>query len=206
MQLTDEVWTSDNTDAYDRLLIQNGFTYAYSPGVMMAWVTESPTWVNQRSLTLEYRFLSSMQGSLGIGANLNKWTPDDFSTAKRMLEQYKAIRETVQRGSLYRLITPEHNSEQSVTESVSRDGSQAVVFAFLHSSHELYPFPRLYLRGLDAGATYKLRALDGKIDASTPAEASGAYWIEHGVDVMLRGDFQAAAFLLDRSSGAVTRR
>ncbi len=29
--LTDEVWTSDNTDAYDRLLIQNGFTYAYTP-------------------------------------------------------------------------------------------------------------------------------------------------------------------------------
>ncbi len=31
MHLTDEVWTSDNTDAFDRLLIQNGFTYAYTP-------------------------------------------------------------------------------------------------------------------------------------------------------------------------------
>ena len=47
--------------------------YAYTPAVMMAWVTDSPTWVNQRTLSLEYRFLSSMQGSLGIGANLNKW-------------------------------------------------------------------------------------------------------------------------------------
>ena len=26
MHLTDEVWPSDNTDAFDRLLIQNGFT------------------------------------------------------------------------------------------------------------------------------------------------------------------------------------
>jgi alpha-galactosidase len=198
MQLTDEFWTSDNTDAYDRLLIQNGFTYAYSPGVMMAWVTDSPTWVNNRTLSLQYRFLSSMQGSLGIGANLNKWAPEDFATATKMVAEYKSIRETVQRGSLYRLITPEHNSEQSVTESVSRDRAQAVVFAFLHSSRELYPFPRLYLRGLDAQATYRITAVDGKLAPDTPMSASGAYWMEHGVDVMLRGDFQAAEVKLER--------
>jgi len=199
MHLTDEVWPSDNTDAYDRLLIQNGFTYAYTPGVMMAWVTDSPTWVNQRTLSLEYRFLSSMQGSLGIGANLNKWAPEDFATAKKMVTQYKAIREAVQRGSLYRLITPENNSEQSVTESVSRDGKQAVTFAFLHSSRELYPFPRIYLRGLDADATYRISTLDGKLAANTLVSASGAYWMQHGVDVELRGDFQAAAFTLERT-------
>ncbi len=202
LQFTDEVWPSDNTDAFDRLLIQNGFTYAYTPGVMMAWVTDSPTWVNQRTLSLEYRFLSSMQGSLGIGANLNKWTPEDFATAKKMVAQYKTIRETIQRGSLYRLITPEHNSEQSVTESVARDGHQAAVFAFLHSSTELYPFPRLYLRGLDVNVRYSITAIDGKLAKDTPAEASGAYWMEHGVDVELRGDFQAAAFTLERTAAS----
>jgi alpha-galactosidase len=198
LQYTDEVWPSDNTDAYDRLLIQNGFTYAYSPGIMMAWVTDSPTWVNNRTLSLEYRFLSSMQGSLGIGANLNKWTPEDFATAKKMVAQYKSIRETFQRGSLYRLITPEDNSEQSVTESVSRDGKQAVAFAFLHSSRELYPYPRIYLRGLDAKANYRITALDGKLAKDTPTSESGAYWMNHGVDVELRGDFQAAAFTLEQ--------
>jgi alpha-galactosidase len=205
MHLTDEVWPSDNTDAYDRLLIQNGFTYAYTPGVMMAWVTDSPTWVNQRALSLEYRFLSSMQGSLGIGANLNKWTPDDFATAKKMISQYKTVRETVQRGSLYRLITPEHDSEQSVTESVSRNGEQVVLFAFLHSSRELYPFPRLYLKGLDANAVYRVHAMDGKFAADTPTEESGAYWMDHGVDADLRGDFQAAAFTLERVGAGSTQ-
>ena len=200
MKLTDEVWPSDNTDAFDRLLIQNGFTYAYTPAVMMAWVTDSPTWVNDRTLSLEYRFLSSMQGSLGIGANLNKWTPEDFAQAKTMVAQYKTVRETVQRGSLFRLISPEHGSEQSVTESVSRDRAQAVVFAFLHSSRENYPFPRVYLKGLDAEASYQLSAIDGKVAADTPSVASGAYWMSHGVDVLLRGDFQAAALTLERHS------
>jgi alpha-galactosidase len=200
MQYTDEVWPSDNTDAYDRLQIQNGFSYPYTPGVMMAWVTESPTWVNNRTLSLEYRFLSSMQGSLGIGANLNKWTPEDLAKATQMVAQYKSIRETVQRGELYRLITPENNSEQSVTETVSRDGKQAVTFAFLHSSTEYSSFPRILLRGLDENAMYSAHAFAGKLAGDTPTQASGAYWMHHGLDLDLRGDFQAAAFTLTRSN------
>jgi alpha-galactosidase len=198
MHLTDEIWPSDNTDAYDRLVIQNGFTYAYTPGVMMAWVTDSPTWVNHRTLSLEYRFLSAMQGSLGIGANLNQWTPQDLVTATKMIAQYKSIRETIQRGLLYRVIRPEHNSEQSVTEYVSRDGKQTAVFAFLHSSSEGYPFPRIYLRGLDPNAMYQVTAIDARLADGTPANASGAYWMQVGIDVNMRGDFQAAAFTLER--------
>jgi alpha-galactosidase len=196
MRYADQVWPSDNTDAFDRLLIQDGFTYAYAPGVMMAWVTDSPTWVNQRTLSLEYRFLSSMQGSLGIGANLNNWKPEDFSTAKKMVKQYKQIREIVQRGLLYRLISPQQGSEHSVTESVSNDQDSAVIFAFLHSSQMLYPFPRIYFRGLKPDTMYRIAALDGKLSANTPEVASGSFWMQHGVDVELRGDFQAAAFTL----------
>ncbi|SEG72533.1 alpha-galactosidase [Bryocella elongata] len=198
MHLTDEVWPSDNTDAYDRLSIQNGFTYAYAPGVMMAWVTDSPSWANQRSLSLEYRFLSSMQGSLGIGSNLNKWSSEDFATAKKMIGQYKTVRETVQRGELYRLITPEHGSEQSVTESVARDGHEAVVFAFLHSSNELYPYPRVHLEGLDRNANYRIEVLDGRVSGETPSRASGAYWMDRGIDLDLQGDFRAMAFRVER--------
>ena len=72
LRYTDEVWPSDNTDPFDRLSMQDGFTYAYTPQIMMAWVTDSPHWLdNKRATSLVYRMLSSMQGSLGIGANLN---------------------------------------------------------------------------------------------------------------------------------------
>jgi alpha-galactosidase len=198
MRYTDEVWPSDNTDPFDRLSIQDGFTYAYAPGVMMAWVTDSPNWMNNRSTSLEYRFLSSMQGSLGIGANLNKWTPADFATAKTMVAEYKEMRATVQDGSLYRLISPFNGSEYSATESVSRDGRQAVVFAFLHSSQEGQPYPRLFLRGLDPDAVYSIHTHAGDLDDAAPQRASGDYWMHHGVGVSLRGDFQAAFFTLER--------
>jgi alpha-galactosidase len=38
--------------------------------------------------------------------------------------------------------------------------------------------------------------LDGKLSVNTPEVASGSFWMQHGVDVELRGDFQAAAFTL----------
>jgi alpha-galactosidase len=195
--LTNEVWPSDNTDPFDRLRIQDGFTYAYTPGVMMAWVTDSPNSMNKRTTSLAYRFLSSMQGSLGVGANLDKWAAADFDTAKEMIGAYKEVRETVQHGSLYRLISPRDGSETSATESVSIDTKQAVLFAFLHSSQMKYPFPRLYLRGLDPTAKYHVTAISGKSAKDTPAVASGSYWMGHGIDVELRGDFQGAAFRFD---------
>ncbi len=200
MHYTDQIWTSDDTDPFDRLRIQDGFTQAYSPGVMMAWVTGSPNWVNHRSTSLEYRFLSSMQGSLGVGDNLNNWTLEDFATATRLISAYKLVRDTVQHGSLYRLLSPRDGSEFSATESVSPDKNQAVIFAFLHSGQMGYPFPTLYVKGLDPDATYTLTPIAGKAAVGTLPVASGRYWMEHGLEPELHGDFQAAAFRLDKSS------
>ncbi len=199
LRYADEVWPSDNTDPFDRLSMQDGFTYAYTPQIMMAWVTDSPHWLNnKRTTSLAYRMLSSMQGSLGIGANLNHWTPEDFSTAKRLIAAYHAVQRTIVQGDLYRLISPRDGNEFSSTETVSGDKSQAVVFAFANATQEGRGFPLLELEGLDPAAEYKLGWIEGKAEPSTPETASGAWWMRHGIQLDLRGDFQAAAFRLDR--------
>ena len=58
--------------------MRNRWTMA---AAMMAWVTDSPNWANTRVTSLDNRFLSSMQGGLGIGANLDHWKDADFATA-----------------------------------------------------------------------------------------------------------------------------
>ena len=198
LRYTDEVWPSDNTDPYDRLSMQDGFTYAYTPQIMMAWVTDSPHWQNHRSTSLTYRMLSSMQGSLGIGANLNKWTADDFATAKRLIAAYHEVQKTIVRGDLYRLIRPRDDSKFSATETVSADKNQAVVFAFANATTEGRGFPLLELQGLDPAAEYKLAWIEGKALPGTPKLASGDWWMHYGVQLDLRGDYQAGAFQLDR--------
>src|SRR6266568_1263001 len=198
LRYTDEVWPSDNTDPFDRLAMQDGFSYAYTPQIMMAWVTDSPHWGNGRTTSLAYRMLSSMQGSLGIGANLNRWSAEDFSRAKRLIAAYHSVQRTIVRGDLFRLISPRDGSEFSSTETVSNDKNQAVVFAFAHSTQKGRGFPLLQLQGLEPDAEYKLSWIEGKARPGTPASASGAWWMRHGLQLELRGDFQAAAFRLDR--------
>jgi alpha-galactosidase len=198
LRYTDEVWPSDNTDPFDRLSMQEGFSYAYTPQIMMAWVTDSPHELNMRSTPLIYSMLSAMQGSLGIGANLNHWTVEDFATAKRLIAAYHSAQRTIVRGDLHRLISPRNGSEMSATETVSSDKNQAVIFAFTHSTQEGRGFPLLQLRGLDKDADYKLSWIEGKAQPGTPESASGAWWMHHGLQLDLRGDYQAAAFQLDR--------
>jgi alpha-galactosidase len=197
LRRVEEVWPSDNTEAFDRLRIQEGFTQAYAPKVMSAWVTDVPN-MNGRSTPLEFRFLVAMQGALGIGANLNHWSEQDFGLATRMIALYKRIRNTVQLGELYRLLSP-RSGDVTTNQYVSADGRQSIVFAFRHSQQYNTAAPAVLLRGLDEKATYRLESIDGQL-VEKQAELSGAYLMHRGLNFILEGDFDSTAVVLDRIS------
>jgi alpha-galactosidase len=195
LQRVEEVWTSDNTEAFDRLRIQEGFSQAYAPKTMSAWVTDVPN-MNGRTTPLAFRFLVAMQGALGIGANLNHFSEQDSTTAAKMIAVYKRVRATVQTGSLYRLLSPRTN-DVTANEYVSSDGKQAVLFAFRHSQEYETAAPVIGLRGLDESAVYRVESVDGKL-VETPPQLSGAYLMKAGLNLNLRGDFDATAVILER--------
>jgi alpha-galactosidase len=200
LRYVDEVALSDNGDAFDGLTLEDGFTYAYTPQIMTAWETDTPDWLNKRTLPMTYRMLNAMQGAMGISADIAKWSGEETAMAKRLIAAYHQVQATIVQGDLYRLISPRSGSEFSATERVRADKSQAVVFAFIHSTQKGRGFPLLKLKGLDAAAEYALSSIEGKARAGTPLAASGAWWMNHGLemDEGFRGDFQGAAFRLDR--------
>ncbi len=195
LQRVDQVWTSDNTEAFDRLRIQEGFSMAYTPKVMMAWVTDVPN-MNGRSVSLKYRLLSAMQGSVGIGANLNHWKDEDFQLAKTYVEHYKKIRGMVQTGNLYRLASP-REGEVTANEYVSLDGKQAALFVFRQSQQMRRELPPLTLRGLDPKAVYRVTMVDDKV-VGRPQVLSGSYLMNRGLTFRLTGDFDSSAVWLER--------
>jgi alpha-galactosidase len=123
-----------------------------------------------------------------------------MATAKRLIADYHQVQPTIVQGDLYRLISPRDGSEFSATQSVDKDKSQSVVFAFIHSTQEGRGFPLLKLKGLDPAASYTITPIEGKTGAGSPTAASGAWWMNHGLEMSddFKGDFQAAAFRLDR--------
>jgi alpha-galactosidase len=186
-------------------MIQDGFSRAYTPRVMMAWVTDVPNF-NGRITPLAFRFLVAMMGSLGIGANLTAWPDADLDYASKMIAFYKTIRSTVQDGALFRLapLATPAGRDATVNQYVSLDGRQSLGFALLHAQRHGRTQPAVPLDGLDPRAVYRLRSLDGKL-VEKMETASGAYLLEHGLTFDLKGDFDGTAVVLERVAGTEVR-
>ncbi len=98
----DQVWTSDNTDGIDRMVIQKGYSLLRPIKTMRAWVTDIAG-IN-KPCSLDFRFNIAMQGALGLGGDLTEYSEEDIEISKKNVALYKEIRELVQFGNLYRLM------------------------------------------------------------------------------------------------------
>lgn len=155
---TDQVWTSDNTDAHDRTQIQDGFSLAYPPRVMEAWVTHATNHQTGRSASLDLRFDVAMRGALGIGSALNELSPEELEAYRRRIAFYKRIRPVVQEGDLYRL---KQTPGFSIWLTVLTDASRAVYSSVvLQHPLGLHPAP-MRLQGLEPSAIYALTDAEG---------------------------------------------
>lgn len=176
LRWTDQVWTSDNTDAADRLDIQYGYSRAHAPRVMVNWVTDVPNEQTGRVAPLEFRFHVAMQGVLGIGGNISQWSADDLALAAALVADYKAIRELVQHGRQYWLRPPAAIGPCGV-QYVALDGSATAVLLYQVRGVRGQGARRMPLHGLLPERRYR-RDQDG-------AESSGAALMTSGVPAIL---------------------
>jgi alpha-galactosidase len=150
---TDQVWTSDNTDALDRIRIQEGYSLAYPARCMEAWVTHAHNHQTGRISPLSIRFDVAMRGALGIGASLNELDETELAEYAGYIAFYKRIRHIIQNGDLYRLQRLEEYGA-SVIQYVLPDGREAV-YAVAVREHQLGRFrPPAPLKGLNPAAAY----------------------------------------------------
>ena len=196
LRYTDEVWPSDNTDALDRLDIQYGFTHAYTPRGDGRLGDGRAQLLDRRVIPLQFRFLVAMQGALGIGGNLNKWTPEEMDTRTT---PDCVLQDHPHHGAARQAVPPAEslNSEGSQVEYVAQDGSQAVLLAYLHSQHYGLAYPTVRLQGLDPKATYRVRPLDAaKYTGETTVQ--GSVLMGAGVELKLDGDYDSTALALEK--------
>lgn len=154
MARTDEVWTSDNTDALCRLAIQEGFNYAYCPRVMSCWVTHEKNDQTKRFATLALRFNVAMRGSLGIGSSLNHLSETELAGYSRYIAFYKTIRPLVQDGTCYRLLElAEHGA--SVWQFSNEPGTGAVLSIVIAEHRMAQVMPPAKLQGLVPHQLYR---------------------------------------------------
>ena len=101
-----QYWTSDDTDAIERMYIQYGTSVVMPASTMGAHISAVPNHQLGRITPLETRGNVAMAGQLGYELDLNTLSDEEIETVKAQIKKYKEIRETVHQGDMYRLKSP----------------------------------------------------------------------------------------------------
>lgn len=148
-----QIWTSDNTDPYARVFIQNGTSYAYPVSTMSCHFTRGDC-TSGRESTYEFRYNVASFGSYGYELDVNKYSDEDKQKFKYFSEEYRKIEDLNLKGDLYRIISPESGSFCAYIK-VSKEKDRAI-FTFLElNATGFVESTVVRLKGLDPNKVYK---------------------------------------------------
>lgn len=190
-------WTSDDTDALERLPIQFGTSLVYPPSSMGCHVSACPNEQVHRSTPLWFRaHVAMMGGSFGFELDLAQLPQEEQDQIPRIVELAERVNPYIIRGDQYRLADTNDNNWPAVMY-VDEEEKGAVVLAYqIRSVPRGHP-PALRLQGLEAGATYELRE-EGKGKAE---KVKGAAMMNQGLWVDWHGDYDSHVFWLTKVDG-----
>jgi len=208
-----QAWTSDDTDAMDRLRIQTGTSLVYPLSSMVAHVSAAPNHQVGRVTPIDTRAAVAFFGSFGYELDPAALDADERTRVREQIEWYVARRETLQRGRFLRLVSPfDGDGNETAWMCIAADGSEAIVGWYRVLSRPL-PGPSLFrLRGLEPGARYAVSVWPEADDALVRANslerggddlmAVGLFIDDHAWESQARGDFQARIFEITKVAHA----
>ncbi|KRG16415.1 alpha-galactosidase [Virgibacillus soli] len=148
-----QTWTSDDTDAVERLKIQYGHSMVYPLNAIGSHVSTIPNHQVGRRTPIETRANVAYFGTFGYELDITKLTEEDQQKVKEQVAFFKANRHLLHTGDFYRLLNP-FESNETAWMVVSQDQKEAIVgyYKVLAKPNEKYN--RLKLNGLDPNKLY----------------------------------------------------
>lgn len=198
----DEFWTSDDTDALQRIYLQWGVSGFYPAIAMASHVSADKNHQTGRRIPLKFRFDVAMSGRLGMEIQPKDMNEDDKAFAKRAIGAYKNIRSVVQFGDLYRLVSPYDHKGISSLMYVTPEKDRAVCYVYKISHLLNMVIPNVRMNGLDAGKKYRLIDLtpvkEGKPCSLHGKVISGKILMEEGISLknLLKSEYSSLALEL----------
>ncbi len=153
---TPQIWTSDNTDARNRLEIQYGTSFCYPCSAVGAHVSACPNEITGRTVPLGARGTVAMAGgAFGYELDLMELNERACEHIRTQVKTYRGIEHLVREGLFYRLTDPKY-ADVAAWEFVSEDGSEALVCAVVTRVDGYAKANYVVPRGLTPGATYRM--------------------------------------------------
>ena len=154
-----QCWTSDNTDAVERLRIQYGTSMVYPLSSMGCHVSVAPNQQTYRNTPLTTRAETAYFGCFGYEMDLNTLSEEELEVVKEQILYYKKIRPLIMGGTFYRLASP-FEGDEAAWMVVSEDKRHALVGYYRMRQPANAALKRLTLKGLNADLCYHVKELD----------------------------------------------
>lgn len=184
----DEFWVSDNTDALQRIYMQWGTSYFFPAITMASHISASPNHQTNRIVPLKFRTDVAMSGRLGMEIQPKNMTDEEKEQSKKAIADYKTVRDVVQFGDLYRLLSPYDGKGAASLMYVSPEKDDAVFYWWKTEQFVNQQLPRVTMDGLDPNKTYTVTELNRIDNEPLPYEGksyTGAFLMSNGLEMPL---------------------
>lgn len=182
-----QIWCSDNTDAIERLRIQEGTALLYPLSTMGAHVSDCPNHVVHRVTPFSTRGNVALAGTFGYELDITKISGEDRKQIPGQVEQYKKYYALMQQGDYYRIASWSDKKPYDCWAVVARDKREALVtFVQVLARPNLHS-RMIRLKGLEPEQEYEL--------TETGEIFCGDELMQCGMPVAeLEGDFQSRLY------------
>ena len=182
----DEFWVSDNTDALQRIYMQWGTSYFFPAIAMASHISVVPNHHTFRTVPLKYRIDVAMSGRLGMEIQPKNMSDEEKALCRKAIADYKMIRQIVQFGDIYRLVSPYDKLGVASLMYVSSEKDKAAFYWWKMESFFNQHLPRVKMAGLDAKKMYRVHELNRIDNEPLSFEGkvfSGSYLMNNGLDI-----------------------
>lgn len=182
----DEFWVSDNTDALQRIYMQWGTSYFFPAIAMASHISAVPNHQTFRTVPLKYRIDVAMSGRLGMEIQPKNMSDEEKALCRKAIADYKMIRQIVQFGDIYRLVSPYDKLGVASLMYVSSEKDKAAFYWWKMESFFNQHLPRVKMAGLDAKKMYRVHELNRIDNEPLSFEGkvfSGSYLMNNGLDI-----------------------
>ena len=155
-----QIWCSDDTDAVERLKIQESTAMIYPLSTMGAHVSDCPNHTVGRVTPFETRGHVALAGTFGYELDITKIPEEDRQMIPKQVAMYHKYNDLVRSGDYYRIASYQENHYFDCYEVVSKDKSEALVTFVQVINRPNYKSRRITLKGLDPQKNYCLEGED----------------------------------------------
>ncbi|MCI8380927.1 MAG: alpha-galactosidase [Lachnospiraceae bacterium] len=155
-----QIWCSDDTDAVERLSIQEGTALVYPLSSMGAHISDCPNHITGRITPFETRSHVALAGSFGYELDITKIPEAERQMISGQVAMYHAYNDLVREGDYYRIASYQENHRFDAWAVASKDKGEVLVTYVQVLAEPNKRSRKIRLQGFDEDALYRLEGTE----------------------------------------------